>query len=168
MKILIEGYFIDYSIQLAKALSKREDTVLVLPFNQLAEDFREMVNDEFELLTLETNNLKYLPKKLRDVFKLVSIIRRINPDVVHIQVQGGIDNFLVMLYFKIFKKCPVIATFHDVKIHPGTKPILMIFMRYWIRKFSNAIIVHGERLREQMIKEYCPSRESLCSPDGRA
>lgn len=48
MKILIEGYFIDYEIQLAKALSKREDTVLVLPFFQLAEEFQEMANDQFE------------------------------------------------------------------------------------------------------------------------
>jgi glycosyltransferase involved in cell wall biosynthesis len=154
MRILIEGHFIDYEIQLAKALSKREDVILVLPFGRLDEEFREMVNDQFDVRTLETNKLNFLPDFLRRLTKLVSVIRHTKPDIVHIQVQGGPLDFVTLLYFKIFEKCPVVTTFHDVKPHLGGYTKLMIFLRYWIRKYSNAIIVHGERLKELMIKEY--------------
>jgi len=167
MKILIEGYFVDYEIQLAKALSKIEHTVLILPFSQIAEEFREMVNDQFELRTLESNKLNFLPTKLRNFINLINIVRRIDPDIVHIQVQGGIDNLITFIYFKIFHKRPIVATFHDVKPHLGDRPILLIFIRYWIRKYSDAIIVHGETLKEQMIKDYrVPAKKIFVMPIG--
>lgn len=111
--------------------------------------------------------MNFLPQNIRRFVRLVSVFRRYNPDVVHIQVQGGIDNLITLIYYKIFNKRPVISTFHDVKIHPGSKPILMIFCRYWIRRFSDAIIVHGGRLREQMIKEYnVPEEKVFALPIG--
>lgn len=167
MRIMIEGDFLDYEIQLAKALSNGEDAVLVLPVSQLAEELRETANNSFELHTLDTGKLNVLPKKLRMFIRLASIIRGINPDIVHLQVGGGTDNFIILLYFKIFRRRPVVCTFHDVKPHLGSNPVLMNFIRFWLRKYSDAIIVHGERLREQMIKEYnIPARKVFAIPIG--
>lgn len=154
MRVLLEGSFIDYQYQLAKALGEHEETILVLPLDQLPEDLAEMAHCRFSLRLCTSNGLGIFPRKLRIFAKLVSIVRRIDPDIVHLQVGGGVDNLLVFLYFKIVKRRPIVATFHDVKAHLGNRPILMLFNRYWIRKYSDALIVHGNRLRQQMIDEY--------------
>jgi alpha-maltose-1-phosphate synthase len=147
MKVLMEGYFVDYEIQLANALSKSEEVTLIVPNRRLAEKYQEIQTNRVKLHMFESNRLNI-------IFKLISLVRRINPDIIHIQVQGGIDNFIVFVYYKLVKKRPVVATFHDVKLHLGTKSFFMTFVRYWIRKYANALIVHGERLRQQMIQEY--------------
>jgi alpha-maltose-1-phosphate synthase len=161
MKIMIEGTFSDYQIQLAQSLSKTQEVALVLPLQNLDEELRDIKKSKIRLFTLEGKTPDYFPKKLWRFFKLAKIIRRFNPDVVHLQVGGGVDNLILLIYFKLFRRRPIISTFHDVTMHPGRRLYLMILIRYWIRIFSNAFIVHGKRLRQQMIETYKISPEKV-------
>jgi glycosyltransferase involved in cell wall biosynthesis len=54
-----------------------------------------------------------------------------------------------------------VATFHDVKLHAGENSWKANFIRYWERKYSDKIIVHGEKLKEQMIEEYNVPEEKV-------
>jgi glycosyltransferase involved in cell wall biosynthesis len=47
-----------------------------------------------------------------------------------------------------------VVTFHDVKPRVGEMSLLLKFMLRCARRSSDRIIVHGEKLKEQMIKEY--------------
>ncbi|MGB3459356.1 MAG: glycosyltransferase family 4 protein [Halobacteriota archaeon] len=156
------GSFTDYSIQLANELSKTETVKLMLPKHSIKEHINHV--DKKVFLTLFK-----LPHRLyqwSNVFMLFKIIINVNnfkPDVIHLQ--GGYLQSCFALPF--LKKYPLITTFHDPKPHLGEESLLLGFTQWWTRKFSNQIIVHGEKLKEQMVKEYnIPSEKVHAIPIG--
>jgi len=52
------------------------------------------------------------------------------------------------------KRYPLVATFHDVEPHPGEGSWSQTFHECCARKASDQIIVHGHRLKAQMIARY--------------
>jgi glycosyltransferase involved in cell wall biosynthesis len=83
-------------------------------------------------------------------FRIIKEIKTFDPDVIHSQV----PNPLLCLILPFLKKYPLVTTFHDVKLHVGEEKLLYRFIFYYARKYSDQIIVHGKKLKEQMIKEY--------------
>ena len=151
MRILSLGSFIDYQIQLANTLCKRERVLLMIPTNRLSIEYLKTVDQKVDIYLLGKGKPLYHPMSLLILRNFIKKLDEFKPDVIHLQIGGGII-YLALLTF--LKKYPIVSTFHDVKLHLGEESRLLAFTRYLIRKYSNQIIVHGEKLKEQMIKEY--------------
>lgn len=151
MRIICFGGFIDYQIQLANALCKKETVMLVIPANILPSEHSGTIDRKVDFHLLGKGKPWYHPT---NIFIFKDFIKKVNefkPDVIHLQLGGGMVDFALLPFFKGY---PIVATFHDVKLHTGENSWKSNFIRYWERKYSDQIIVLGEKLKEQMIKEY--------------
>jgi glycosyltransferase involved in cell wall biosynthesis len=149
MRITCFGGFIDYQIQLVNALSKKETVMFVIAADKLSSEHLGTV-DKKVIFHLFGQTPWYHPANLL-IFKDSMKINRFKPNIIHLQVGCGIVAFALLTFLRGY---PLVVTLHDVKSHTGERHMWTNFMRYWVRKYSDRIIVHGEKLKEQMIKEY--------------
>ena len=161
MRILCIGGFIDYTIQLANALSEKETVMLVIPARKSSPDEHLATIDEkvnLYLLVASPARPRYHPANLLLIRDFLSKMRQYNPDVVHIQIG---TNMLYLILLPFIKRYPFVTTFHDVRRHLGSESSRANFLRYWLRKYSDEIIVHGEKLKKQMVEEYHQASEKV-------
>lgn len=154
MRILCFGDFPDYTIHLANALSQRKEDVMVtfpVSINNLPKECLEEIGDKIAVHCLGRGKSLYHPPNLLVLKDFIKKMNEFKPDVVHLQV-GSVITILALLPF--FKRYALVVTFHDVKMHVGENSRWINFIRYRVRKCSDEIIVHGEKLKEQMVKEY--------------
>ena len=149
MRIVSFGGFIDYQIQLANALSKKEAVMLVIPANKLPSEYLGSIDKKVDFHLLGRGKPLYHPTNILIFKDFIKEMNDFKPDVVHLQLGGGIIDFVLLPFFKRY---PIVATFHDVKLHTGENSWKVNFIRHWVRKYSNQIIVHGEKLKEQMLR----------------
>ena len=159
MRIISLGGFIDYRIQLANALSKTETVMLVLPKN-IPNEYIDTIDNKMNLYWLgKAKRRWYHPTSLFVLRKLIKDIKQFQPDVIHLQAGGGVVDLFTLPFLR---KYPLVSTVHDPKLHVGTPHRHRLnFVLYLTRKYSNQIIVHGEKLKEQMIKEYDLQNEKV-------
>lgn len=158
MRIICFGSFPDYQIQLVNTLSKKQTVMLVLPINKLPTEYLGTINNKVDLYLLGRKNPLYHPANLSIFKDFIKKVNEFKPDVIHQQLGGGIT-YLTLLPF--FKKYPLVSTFHDVKLHVGENNWQARFEWHFERKFSDQIIVHGEKLKEQMTKQYNRPEEKV-------
>lgn len=160
MKIICYGNFIDYQVEFTNAFCGKETVKLVIPSNKFHHESLENLHKSVEVDYLGKGKSFYNPINLLDLRNFCSSIIDFNPDIIHMQLGGGL---LDLILFSFFKRYPVVVTFHDVKLHLGEDKWKYNFIRYWLRKYSDQIIVHGNRLKELLIKEYNISPEKVNS-----
>jgi glycosyltransferase involved in cell wall biosynthesis len=164
MRIVLFGIFIDYQIQLANALSRKNTVMLVIPANKLPSVFLGTIDKKVDFRLLGRGKPLYHPTNILILKDFIKKMNEFKPDVVHLQLGGTIIDFVLLPFFKRY---PIVATFHDVKLHTGENSWKTNFIRHWLRKYSDQIIVHGEKLKEQMIKKYnLPSEKVHAIPIG--
>jgi glycosyltransferase involved in cell wall biosynthesis len=164
MRIICFGGFIDYQIQLANALCKKETVMLAIPANKLPSEYLGTIDKKVDFQLLGRGKPWYHPTSLLIFNDFIKKMNEFKPDVIHLQLGGSIVDLALLPFFK---KYPLVATFHDVKLHIGENNWRQNFIRYWIRRYFNQIIVHGEKLKEQMIKEYnLPNEKVHAIPIG--
>lgn len=162
MKIaIIALHFSEYSLRLSKALAELGNDVLLILKKENAEN--EVGNYFFEF---NHNNLKIIlipHRKLRNPLFLLNvnhIIRNIlnfSPHILHFQESFPDYGFLSFLLLKklLKRKYPIVLTVHDHVDHSGIdskRKKRFIYYRKMIRKYSDAIIVHGETIKEEAKK----------------
>ena len=158
MRIICFGGFIDYQIQLANALCKKETVMLVIPANILPSEHLGTIDTKVDFQLLGRGKPLYHPTNIFIFKDFIKKVKEFKPDVIHLQLGGGMIDFALLPFFKGY---PIVATFHDVKLHTGENSWKANFIRCWERKYSNQIIVHGEKLKEQMIQEYDHPKEKV-------
>ena len=165
MRIICFGGFIDYQIQLANALSKKETVMLVIHANKLPREHLGTIDNKVDFHLLGRGKPWYHPLNLFTFKDLIKNMNEFKPDVTHLQLGGAIVDFALLPFFKSY---PLVATFHDVKLHTGEPhSCRQNFIRHWVRKYSNQIFVHGGKLKEIMIKEYnLPNEKVHAIPIG--
>jgi glycosyltransferase involved in cell wall biosynthesis len=83
--------------------------------------------------------------------KIIKTINLINPDVIHI----ALPFLWIAMVLPFLKKYPTVVTEHNPILHSGTHIIIriyMIFSTWFTRKNVDAIIVHGQRMKEIVIQ----------------
>lgn len=166
MRIICFGNFIDYQIQLANALCKKEEVIIVIPMNELPNEYLGTIDKEIDFYVLGRGKPWYHPVSLLILKDTIKMLGKFRPDVIHMQLGGGIADLALLPFLKRY---PLVATFHDVTLHGGEESRRVNFIRHWLRKCSDEIIVHGEKLREQMVREYnLPSEKVHAIPVGEA
>lgn len=162
-----------YLTQLSKALlhvSKDINITLILPEYVSSENFNGKINiirvsipnDVFGSMLKVLNLFFY-----RDLVKKIGII---NPNIIHIQNELRFPFFYEWL---LHRNYPVIVTVHEPKpfsvkktITSSIKDFIQIINCRLLIKFSNKIIVHGEKHKEYLLSKKVPSSKIEIIPHG--
>jgi len=152
MKILLVSlHFVEYSIELAKALSANNTVHLILSKPRVSEtvgtDLDRLLEGKVSYTLLSKYSLKN-PQILSNLFIIIKKLLKFKPDVIHHQESRDPSNFFV-LFFSIF--IPTVGTVHDVNFHPGSKVkyyrLIVILKKFIITYLYRKIIVHGHALK---------------------
>jgi len=148
---------IEYTIELAEALSGLEDVILMLPDKQ-AKRFDDVINPNINLSTFPYSRIRN-PRNILMIYELIRNIGELKPDVIHIQ--NGHPWFSFSLPF--LKQYCIITTIHDVILHTGDRESSIIpkFTHKLAIKNADQIIVHGEELKREMMKEYSKRADEI-------
>jgi glycosyltransferase involved in cell wall biosynthesis len=118
--------------------------MLVIPANELPSEHFGSIDKKVNFQLLGRGRPLYHPTNILILKDFIKKMNEFKPDVIHLQLGGGIVD---LAFLPFFKKYPLVATFHDVKLHTGENSWKTNFIRHWLRKYSNKIIVHGEKLK---------------------
>lgn len=164
----ISTVFIDYTIQLANALSEKGMEVFVILPNEHMEDYLEHKD------SIKENVRKYIyyqpkfysPVNVLLVFRLLRQLFAFNPDIIHFQAYH--PWLSVAIPFLKLKGYHTVTTFHDVIPHFGEKRSLLavtLLHSFLIKKYSERIFVHGRKLKELLLERY-PANKICIIPIG--
>ncbi len=157
MKIcLLSFWYAEYVIQLANALSKKEQVTLILP-DKLAGQYTGMIDKNVELYSFHCPRLRY-PTNLLMIYKVLRQIDKVKPDIIHLQEGHPWFNFILPF---IKKKYPFVTTIHDVKPHYGDKESARAFFNDIPIKHSSGIIVHGSNLVKELMHKFNVSNDKV-------
>ena len=157
-----KGGMIHYASQLANALSRTNNIVYaVIPENSTCDYFEENVRIAYipypkNIFSWESFNF----------YSLIQIIENIKPDVIHITIKHA---WLIPTLF-FLKKIPIVTTIHDVKNHPGDGndflSLLGAISLWMLKRFSDKLFVHGNKLKNELIKEGVYENKITIIPHG--
>jgi len=151
MRVVLYAFdHIAYTIELAEALSKLEDIMLIVPQHKV-EGFTEVLEDNVNIKPYYQPRLRS-PTNPLVLYRIVKKINSFNPDVLHLQGEHPWFN-LVLPYLK--RRYPIVTTVHDVVPHIGDTKSRKIpsFISRLSMKYAHEIIVHGEKLKKEMIEK---------------
>ncbi len=140
---LIATASFDYCVEYAEMLTESCEVLFCAPAKSLAG--RAFVDPKVELASLDWPRHRS-PASVALVARLLARIRAWRPDVVHFL---GENNIWLNLLPPLLGRTPIVTTVHDIEHHPGdieSRRVPRLFIDQFIRQ-SDAIIVHGERLR---------------------
>jgi glycosyltransferase involved in cell wall biosynthesis len=147
--VMIAFTNIEYTIELAEALTELVDVRLMIPDKQ-AQRFQDVLKPNFKVNSFRLPRMRQI-RNLYYVYKMLIQIRKLNPDVIHLQ--RGHPWFNLAIYFLI-RYC-LVTTIHDVILHTGDKEskIVPSFTHKIAINNADKVIVHGEKLKTEMISK---------------
>ena len=157
-----------YISQLATALSKTDKVVVILGDYLYEKSHYDTSTINFHLVKTNRSYFLMIAKFLNPMtyINLKKIVTKENPDVIHIVFEDVILGFL-LLFLK--NKYKIIITEHDPQLHEGEPLVnrLSFFLSRKIsRNFSNAIIVHGQNLKKQLVEKGVSDKKIFVVPHG--
>lgn len=154
-----------YSVQLANALGKRhrvKDAWDQPGGSQLLRDFPAFFeNPPFEYCLVSIYRFPD-PRKLLKPWWLWRQIKKHQADLVHVQNdQQNLETYLA-LWWATRRNVPLVATIHDVDLHPGdTISVLTAWIYFRIIDLADQIIVHGKSLAYELSNRYGVSESKI-------
>ena len=172
MKILLVSlHFVEYAVELANGLGRRNQVHLVLSKHRVHQTIGEQLDDKITnsvSYTLLSSRPLHSPSILKVICSIFKILMTFRCDVIHVQECMNPLN----LFFLLFGFKPVVVTVHDVQLHPGQEASSKRSWRFWLvnklrRCAYSKIIVHGESIRKQFINHYKrPAQDAFVVPHG--
>lgn len=164
--LLLTDGFLPYVIQLANALSLRNEVALLIggsdpasPTMGPSERARDLdlvadfLSDQVRVTWL-TYPARRDPRSLLAVRRAITCIKDWDPEAVH--VQESFDYRTLMTVWGVRASYPVVLTIHDVRIHSGEEHKYKRYSR-WVRNrlrhAADDLIVHGERLKQFLVDD---------------
>ncbi len=155
MRIILFSFgYIEYITQLAKALSKIEEVLLMVPKykskykRQWAEQLIQSVEGGLNIQFYHQPRIRN-PMNLATVYKIIKHINSFEPDIIHLQEDHPWFN-LTLPFLR--KRYPLVVTVHDVMCHVGDRRSRKIpsFIHKLVIRSADQVIVHGKKLKELM------------------
>lgn len=147
---LLSFHFAEYSLALARALSQNHEVLLFLGMENALAELGTLPGDGG---ALRVRCLKQYTFRSAGCFgnmtELIRELCRFAPDVVH--CQEVYRDYLTPL-LPLLGRRPFVLTIHDHKPHTGADsrlPLRTRLHRSLLRRSPDAVIVHGERIREE-------------------
>jgi len=145
-----------YVSQLASSLSKKCEVTLLL--GSYLFDKSQYQDSNAKIILADTNPSYFkMALKLLNPWtyvKTLKLINRENPYVVHLVLEDMISGIIFLLLKT--KKYKLVLTEHDPLPHKGEKWIETChvrFTKFLVRNISDRIIVHGNNLKKDLIRQ---------------
>ena len=153
MKIyLFSANFFEYTIELANEMSSLGTVVLSLPVNRITEKHRSLISEKVLFEPFQLVDYKSIRDNFKMFYSIAKIIRKHNPDVIHLQ-SHGLKNFWWLLPFTRGKI--LVNTIHDPSTHSGD---VVSTPNPWnnsmINRCTDKVIVHGEILKKETVHNF--------------
>ncbi len=153
---LISLHFAEYAVRLAAALAERHQVLLILSApNAISElegeleEYRNIENLEIILLP----HSRSLSTLFGNLYKLISIVSRFNPDLVH--AQEVTKDYLVGALLYLSRRFPLVLTVHDPIPHSGedansVKGTRHEYYHKLLRRICDQAITHGLAMQRDL------------------
>jgi len=163
--VLFSFGYVEYVTQLAKALSKLEEVLLMVPKykseyrRKWAEQLIQAVEGGLNVEFYHQPRIRH-PMNMVSVYKIVKRINSFDPDIIHLQEDHPWFNLTLPL---LRTRYPLVVTVHDIGPHVGDRQSTKIpsFVHKLVVKFADRVIVHGEKLKELMTEKYNKSASNI-------
>ena len=155
--VLVSFDFGEYCIRLVGALTEHADVSLVLP-EQEATGHRETLAPSVRMYGFKKPRLRQAARQVRAVWSILRLIRRLRPDVVHVQ-QGHLWLNLILPFLGPSR---LVITVHDPHHHlgdRGSRNTPQAVMDFGFRRAAR-LIVHSRQLRQVLVGR-CPIPEQV-------
>lgn len=142
----------EYSIELANSILKQPEVKqvhLFLPDGFVSETQLNQLNKEVNFIPFNLPGNKNIYASLISFREIANKIRKINPDIIH--VQGSAHPYFWLFQHKI-KHIPIVDTVHDAEPHPGFGNFIQSFMRNRGVKNASKWFIHGQSLKDLFSK----------------
>lgn len=158
MRIVLFSFgYIEYITQLAKALSKLEEVMLMLPKyeskykRKWTERLIRTVKGDLNVQFYYQPRIRY-PMNLVGVYRVIKHINSFNPDIIHLQGDHPWFNLTLPL---LRRKYPLVVTVHDITCHIGDRRSRKIpsFVHKLVMRYADRVIVHGKKLKELLTEK---------------
>lgn len=150
MKVLLFGqHFAEYVLTVASGFDKEVNLALILSKENFQDEIARAESSHPMLLISMPGPSKVL-RFLSSLYAFHQWMRHHRPDVVHFQEMPKGFTFLCWLLSSSAKR---ILTIHDVTSHPGQDAKTSSrqeFIKNQMRRTADAVIVHGDALRNQL------------------
>lgn len=150
MKVAFVSYdFGEYSIRIAGALAEQGCDVMLLLPEALAAPHLGMLNPRVRFRPFAKPRYRQALRQIPLTLRLVSQIRRFDPDVIHLQ-QG---HMWFNLALPLLSPYPLVVTIHDPKHHLGDhegRKVPQGIMEFGFRRAAQ-LIVQGSQLKEDAV-----------------
>ncbi len=148
---LLHFTFTEYTIELANGLAEYVDLTLIQT-QELSVKSQDLLDPQIRVLTFKKPRIR----DARNIFamgEMMEIIRKSQPDVLHVQETNDPWYDLTLLFNKM---PPLVTTIHDVFRHPGDRGSIpgSEYTRRIAFYRSQQIIVHAHHLRDALIKHF--------------
>ena len=160
--VCLSFWYYDYTIRLANSVSRHIDKLMLLLPSCIPREYLDGViqNGNLELYCF-THPKRYIHKKLPiSIKEILKKIKDFSPDLVHVQASNPLISLLLPL---IKRRFPVVAELHDLRPHVGEESILYEIVLSFSRKYSDKIVVHGQRMKEELVREFGIDRNKVSS-----
>lgn len=165
MKIaLLHFCFYEYTVQLANALANYVDLTLIHP-KELSIQCQNILDPRICVYSFDKPRIRN-PGNILSMSKMMGIIRKLQPDVLHVQETNDPWYDLTLL---INKMPPLVTTIHDVFRHPGDKGAVLgsEYTRRLAFYKSQQLIVHAELLKDALVQQFhVPQPQVSVLPHG--
>ncbi|BAY86597.1 group 1 glycosyl transferase [Calothrix parasitica NIES-267] len=161
MKVaLLHFCFFEYTVQLANGLAAANvDLTLIHPQN-LTNEIQALLDPRINVITFNKYRIRD-PRNLSAMGELMRIIRKIQPDVLHVQETN--DPWYDLTLF-VNKMPALVTTIHDVFRHPGDKD--NVIGSEYTRRIafwrSQQLIVHANFLKGALVEEFGVPKQRVC------
>ncbi|MGB3649788.1 MAG: glycosyltransferase family 4 protein [Rivularia sp. (in: cyanobacteria)] len=160
MKVaLLHFCFYEYTVQLANALADYVDLTLIHP-QQLTAQTQGLLDARIKVITFNKYRIRD-PRNFSAMGELMSVIRQIEPDVLHVQETNDPWYDITLL---LNKMPPLVTTIHDVFRHPGDKD--NVIGSEYTRRIafwrSQQLIVHANLLKDALVERFGVPKQRVC------
>ncbi len=161
MKVaLLHFCFYEYTVQLANALAAINIDLTLIHPEQLTSQMKGLLDPRIKVITFNKYRIRN-PRNLSAMGKLMNIIRKIEPDVLHVQETNDPWYDLTLL---LNKMPALVTTIHDVFRHPGDKDNVIgsEYTRQIAFWRSQQLIVHANLLKDALVEEFAVPKQRVC------
>ena len=160
MKVaLLHFCFYEYTVKLANALSQYVDLTVIHP-TELSVECQKVFDPRIKIFSFDKPRIRN-PDNIKSMSKMMDIIHKLQPDVLHVQETNDPWYDLTLL---LNEMPPLVTTIHDVFRHPGDKdavPGSEYTRRVGFYK-SQQLIVHAHLLKDALIQQFHVPQARVC------
>lgn len=158
--LLLIDWFLYYSVELANALAEAHEVLLITRDHafEISSPGDPVGLEQFlgEVLDsrIKTGCLRYRRGDWRSVTEIVRlrrVIRRFDPEVIHIQ---DTTDWRIVGLALLERERKVVLTVHDVHTHVGESRGWQMLLHHRLIARANGVIVHGDFLKQQFQGAY--------------